>query len=95
MYSLKYTSLGFQTMLYDISHKGYVPSNAALTTTNATTTTCRLPITRIDITLNKSDDTAFSLSYLFKKCPRGKKDSFMKTRVEIGIIKIDMLGYVK
>ena len=70
MYSLKYTSLGLQTMLYDISHKGYVPSNAALTTTNATTTTCRLPITRIDITLNKSDDTAFFSFVAIQKMPK-------------------------
>ena len=70
MHSLKYTSLGFQTMLYDISHKGYVPSNAALTTTNATTTTCRLPITRIDITLNKSDDTAFFSFVSIQKMPK-------------------------
>ena len=70
MYSLKYTSLGFQTMLCNISHKGYVPSNAALTTTNATTTTCRLPITRIDITLNKSDDTAFFSFVSIQKMPK-------------------------
>ena len=76
----------------NISHNGYITSCKILTI--ATTTTCRLPIKRIDITMNKTDDPAF-FSYLFKKCPRGKKDSFMKTKEEIGIIKIDMLGYVK
>ena len=70
MYSLIYTLQGFQIMLYNISHKGYDPSNAALTTTNATTTTCRLPITRIDITLNKSDDTAFFSFVSIQKMPK-------------------------
>ena len=70
MYSLIYTLQGFQTMLCHISHKGCVPSNAALTTTNATTTTCRLSITRIDITLNKSDDTAFFSFVSIQKMPK-------------------------
>ena len=58
-------------LLLDISHKGYVPSNTTLTTANATTTTCRLPIKRIDIIMNKTDDPAFFFSLVsIQKMPK-------------------------